>query len=63
VLGHFAAAGVFGRTGQAGRARKSLAAVAELLAGKPAEMELPEGDGLTVGRLMELVTVQQQLVA
>jgi chemotaxis protein methyltransferase CheR len=63
VLGHFAAAGVFGRTGQTGRAQKSLATVAELLAGKPAEMPLPEGDGLTVGRLMELVALQQQLVA
>jgi hypothetical protein len=54
---------VFGRTGQPERARKSLATVAELLAGKPAEMPLPEGDGLTVGRLMELVTLQRQLVA
>src|SRR5205823_11179665 len=34
VLGHFAAAGVFGRTGQSARAQKSLAAVAGLLAGK-----------------------------
>jgi chemotaxis protein methyltransferase CheR len=63
VLGHFAAAGVFGRTGQTTRAQKSLAAVADLLEGKPADMPLPEGDGLTVGRLMELVTLQQQLVA
>jgi chemotaxis protein methyltransferase CheR len=63
ALGHFASAGVFGRTGQPERARKSLATVAELLAGKPAEMPLPEGDGLTVGRLMELVTLQRQLVA
>jgi chemotaxis protein methyltransferase CheR len=63
VLGHFAAANVFARTGQAARAQKSLATVAELLSGKPAERPLPEGDGLTVGRLMELVTLQQQLVA
>jgi len=63
ALGHFAAAGVFGRTGQSARAQKSLATVAELLAGKPADMVLPEGDGLTVGRLMELVALQQQLVA
>lgn len=63
ALGHFAAAGVFGRTGQRARALKSLDTVAELLAGKPADMLLPEGDGLTVGRLMELVTLQQQLVA
>jgi chemotaxis protein methyltransferase CheR len=63
VLGHFAAAGVFARTGQAGRAQKSLATVAELLAGKPGDQALPEGDGLTVGRLRELVALQQQLVA
>jgi chemotaxis protein methyltransferase CheR len=63
ALGHFASAGIFGRTGQPERARKSLTTVAELLAGKPADMPLPEGDGLTVGRLMELVTLQRQLVA
>jgi chemotaxis protein methyltransferase CheR len=63
VLGHFAAAGIFGRTGESARAQKSLATVAGLLAGKPADALLPEGDGLTVGRLMELVTLQQQLVA
>jgi chemotaxis protein methyltransferase CheR len=63
VLGHFAAAGVFGRTGQPDRARKSLATVAELLSGRPADELLPEGDGLTVGRLQELVSLQQQLVA
>jgi chemotaxis protein methyltransferase CheR len=63
ALGHFAAAGVFGRTGQTSRAHKSLTTVAELLSGKPAEQPLPEGDGLTVGRLMELVALQQQLVA
>jgi chemotaxis protein methyltransferase CheR len=63
ALGHFAAAGLFARTGQAARAQKSLATVAELLSGKPADQPLPEGDGLTVGRLMELVTLQQQLVA
>jgi chemotaxis protein methyltransferase CheR len=63
VLGHFAAAGVFGRTGQTGRAQKSLTTVAELLSGRHADELLPEGDGLTVGRLQELVTLQQQLVA
>ena len=63
ALGHFAAAGVFGRTGQIARAQKSLAAVADLLSGKPADQPLPEGDGLTVGRLQELVALQQQLVA
>lgn len=63
VLGHFAAAGVFARTGQTARAKKSLATVAELIAGRPSSDVLPEGDGLTVGRLQELVSLQQQLVA
>ena len=45
------------------RAQKSLATVAKLLSGKPADQLLPEGDGLTVGRLQELVTLQRQLVA
>jgi chemotaxis protein methyltransferase CheR len=63
ALGHFAAAGAFARTGQTARAQKSLATVAELLSGKPADQQLPEGDGLTVGRLQELVALQQQLVA
>jgi hypothetical protein len=63
VLGHFAAAAVFGRTGQAARAQKSLATIADLLSGRPAEELLAEGDGLTVGRLRELVTVQRELVA
>jgi chemotaxis protein methyltransferase CheR len=63
ALGHFAAAGLFARTGEPARAQKSLATVAELLSGKPADQPLPEGDGLTVGRLQELVTLQQQLVA
>jgi len=63
VLGHFAAAGVFGRTGQAPRAQKSLQTVAELLEGKPDDQLVPEGDGITVGRLLDLVSLQRQLVA
>jgi chemotaxis protein methyltransferase CheR len=63
VLGHYAAAGAFAKAGQASRAQKSLATVAALLAGKPADALLPEGDGLTVGRLLELVALQRRLVA
>jgi chemotaxis protein methyltransferase CheR len=63
VLGHFAVAGLFGRTGQGARARKSLDAVTELLQGRPENEALPEGDGLTVGRLLDLVSLQRQLVA
>jgi chemotaxis protein methyltransferase CheR len=63
ALGHFAAAGLFGRSGQTLRAQKSLTTVTDLLAGKPADALLPEGDGLTVGGLMELVALQRRLVA
>jgi chemotaxis protein methyltransferase CheR len=63
VLGHFAAAGLFARTGQTARAQKSLATVSELLAAKPQDELVPEGDGITVGRLLDLVSLQRQLVA
>jgi chemotaxis protein methyltransferase CheR len=63
VLGHFAVAGLFGRTGQGARARKSLDTVAHLVEGRPENELLPEGDGLTVGRLLDLVSLQRQLVA
>jgi chemotaxis protein methyltransferase CheR len=63
VLGHFAAAGLFGRTGQGARAQKSLQAAAALLEGKPQNELVPEGDGITVGRLLDLVSLQRQLVA
>ena len=63
VLGHFAVAGLFGRTGQGARARKSLDTVAHLVEGRAEHELLPEGDGLTVGRLLDLVSLQRQLVA
>jgi chemotaxis protein methyltransferase CheR len=63
VLGHFAVAGLFGRTGQGARAQKALDTVTQLLKGRRDDELLPEGDGLTVGRLLDLVSLQRQLVA
>jgi hypothetical protein len=37
--------------------------VSELLAAKPQDELVPEGDGITVGRLLDLVSLQRQLVA
>lgn len=59
-LGHFALADLFARTGQGGRARKALDNVARLLDGRDGEQDIPDGDGLTVGRLRDLVSVQRE---
>jgi chemotaxis protein methyltransferase CheR len=63
MLGHFALADLFGRTGQPRRAGKALDNVARLLDGRRDEEAVPEGDGLTVGRLRDLVSVQRELAA
>ena len=62
VLGHFMLAGVFARIGSPGRALKALDNASDLLGGADAHTEVPEGDGLTVGRLLELVEVQRDLL-
>jgi chemotaxis protein methyltransferase CheR len=62
VLGHFMLAGVFARDGQSDRALKALDNASDLLRGTDARAEVPEGDGLTVGRLIELVGVQRDLI-
>jgi chemotaxis protein methyltransferase CheR len=59
VLGHFALAGLLAQQGQGARAEKSLANVTRLLAGRPRGDLIPEGDGLTVGRLLDLAAVQK----
>jgi chemotaxis protein methyltransferase CheR len=59
VLGHFALAGVLGRVGQPKRARKSLENVTGLLAGRERDEQVAEGDGMTVGRLLELASVHR----
>ena len=59
VLGHFALANQFSRLGQPQRAHKSLQNVTRLLAGRAHDELIPEGDGLTVGRLRELAAMEQ----
>ncbi|MGQ0601621.1 MAG: CheR family methyltransferase [Anaerolineales bacterium] len=61
VLGHFALAGLLARLGQAGRTQKALDNVIDLLANRRRDELLPEGDGLTVGHLLELAAIQKEL--
>jgi chemotaxis protein methyltransferase CheR len=61
VLGHFALANLLARLGQTSRARKALDTVTRLLAGQPRDELIAEGDGLTVGRLLELAAVQKEI--
>ena len=59
VLGHYALGSLLASQGQAERARKSLDNVVQLLAGRPRDELVPEGDSLTVGRLLELAALRQ----
>jgi chemotaxis protein methyltransferase CheR len=63
VLGHVALAGVASRLGQRQRARRALASVERLLAGMDSNRPVPEGLGLTVGELRELVALQMSAPA
>jgi chemotaxis protein methyltransferase CheR len=60
VLGHLAMADVFARQGQAERARKALETAGRLAASWPSHEAIPEGDGLTAGRVLELVNMRKQ---
>jgi chemotaxis protein methyltransferase CheR len=63
VLAHFASAGLFTRLGQTVRAQKALETTVALLEGRAPRELVPEGDGLTVERLLDLAMLQRQLVA
>lgn len=62
ALGHFALAGLLNRLGEKRRAQKELSNVAAILESQNREALVPEGDGLTVGRLLELVQVHKELL-
>ena len=62
ALGHFALAGLLHRLGQQRRAHKELENVERILAKQDPEALVPVGDGLTVGRLRELVEVHKELL-
>ncbi len=61
LLGYFSLAGLLGRLSQTQRALKALKNLEDLLAGQKREAMVPEGDGLTVGRLAEFVSAQKEL--
>jgi chemotaxis protein methyltransferase CheR len=59
ALGHFALGTLLRGRGHAARAQKAFDNVTALLSGRDRYELLPEGDGLTVGRLVELVSLQR----
>ncbi len=60
-LAHFALAGLYRQQGQMTRAQRELQLTASLLAGRAADEPVRGGDGLTVGRLRQMVTLQHDL--
>jgi chemotaxis protein methyltransferase CheR len=61
VLGHVALADLCARLGQPRRAQKAIETVAQLLAGRRRDELIPEGEGLTVGRILDLVAMQKDV--
>jgi len=55
ILAHFALANLYRRAGDAARAARHFATARRLLAARPADAPLPESDGLTAGRLAEII--------
>lgn len=60
VLGHYGLANLYHASGQRPQAQKSLDNARRLLEGRAAEEMIPESGGVTVGRLREAITRQQQ---
>ena len=62
ALGQYALAGFLARLGETERAIKTIESVIHAVGRSPRETEVPEGDGLTAGRLLELAAVQRGLL-
>lgn len=60
-LGHFAFADTLLRIGQVRRAAAALSNLERLVKDVPPEQEVPDGDGLTIGRLRELAHMQLEI--
>jgi len=58
VLGHYMLAGLYARLSQHRRAAKEYATVSELLHGHAGNELVPDGDGISTGHLLELVSLQ-----
>jgi chemotaxis protein methyltransferase CheR len=63
AVGHLALADALLRRGQPTRAARELEVAGRLAAGHPSGDPVPEGDGLTWGRLAELVAARSRLAA
>jgi chemotaxis protein methyltransferase CheR len=63
ALGRFSLAVLFAATGQAQRAEKELDTLIGLLDDRDRDEQLDDSDGVTVGRLLELVAVHRDLIA
>jgi predicted Zn-dependent protease len=62
ALAHLAQAGLFARLGLQDRARVALDATARLVAGLEPDVLLLQGDGPTVGDVLELIAAHRQLL-
>ena len=62
VLGQYALAGFLARLGETERAIKAIESVIRAAGELDRDREVPEGDGLTTGRLIELAAVQRGLL-
>jgi chemotaxis protein methyltransferase CheR len=62
IMGHYALGGLYLQLSQPKRALKSFRNVENLLQDQPDTVLIPEGDGLTAGRLMEFVETQKGLL-
>jgi len=63
ALGHYSLAAMFVRAGQAARAGRELDSLDEALRGRDRGEEVAEGDGVSVGRLLDLAAVQRELLS
>ena len=63
MLAHFASVALLARLGQTARAEKALETTIKLLEQRTPDEVVPHGDGITVSRLLDLATLQRQLVA
>jgi len=62
VLGHLALGNLARQQGEAGAAARYFSTARSLLARRPREEILPESEGITVGRLIEIIAAQRGLV-
>jgi chemotaxis protein methyltransferase CheR len=63
ALGYYALSVCLDRMNESARARKARENVLRLISERPMDALIPEGDGLTVGRLLDLIAIQEELTS